>query len=138
MIWSGLTAPGEHYSAGPYNNHTVTALTIDKQNYIWLTNSEFLTVYNLNNVNEVDFIQLPEPNTINTISIDSSNNKWLGSSDKGIFMLQDSTNWFIYNKENSGIPGNDVRAIEVDGQSEWIGTFDGGLVKFNGTDWQNI
>ena len=123
--------------AGPYN-HNVTAVTIDKQNYMWVTNIEYLTVYNLNNPNEIGYFQLPELNTINTISIDSANNEWLGSRDKGIFMLQDSTDWFVYNKDNSGLPGNDVRAILTDNEIEWIGTLDGGLVKFDGTDWEAI
>ena len=44
--------------------------------------------------------------------------------------------WNIFNTSNSGIPSNNIRAIEFDQQGNaWIAT-DSGLVKHNGTNWQ--
>ena len=49
--------------------------------------------------------------------------------------------WTIYNKDNSGLPDNDISAIAVDfNDVAWIGVSpfndnDGGLVKFDGENW---
>ncbi len=46
--------------------------------------------------------------------------------------------WAVYNVDNSGIAGNMVRTICVDGNNViWFGT-DKGLSGFNGTDWTTI
>ena len=43
----------------------------------------------------------------------------------------------FYNRSNSGLPDNRVIALAVDSAgNKWIGTFGGGLAKFNGTDWE--
>jgi hypothetical protein len=45
-------------------------------------------------------------------------------------------NWTVYKRSNSGLPSNDVRAIAIDGQeNKWIGTYWGGLAKFDGVRW---
>jgi ligand-binding sensor domain-containing protein len=42
----------------------------------------------------------------------------------------------IYEKWNSGLPDNAVYAIAIDGQgNKWIGTYGGGLAKFDGVRW---
>jgi hypothetical protein len=42
----------------------------------------------------------------------------------------------VYNSDNSGLPCDFVRSIMLDNnQNIWIGTFGGGLAKFDGTDW---
>ncbi|MFN3134724.1 MAG: two-component regulator propeller domain-containing protein [Candidatus Kryptonium sp.] len=41
-----------------------------------------------------------------------------------------------YNKLNSGLPDNWVYAIAIDSQgNKWIGTWGGGLAKFDGVNW---
>jgi ligand-binding sensor domain-containing protein len=42
----------------------------------------------------------------------------------------------IFTKENSGIPGNQVRAVGIDNQNNvWIGTFENGIAKYDGNNW---
>jgi ligand-binding sensor domain-containing protein len=119
-------------------NFNVSAIINDKQNYFWITNKDYLSGYFIPNMNVQYHFTFPDFNVyINILSEDSLYNKWLGTGGNGIFLWKEST-WTIFNTDNSGLPGNDVRAILCDGQTEWIGTFDGGLVKFNGEDWQPV
>ncbi|MEW6196609.1 MAG: two-component regulator propeller domain-containing protein [Bacteroidota bacterium] len=59
-----------------------------------------------------------------------------------IFFLQiinlysQSDRWIIYNKNNSGLPTNSIQCVIQDkDKNYWIGTYDAGLVFFNGKDW---
>jgi hypothetical protein len=52
------------------------------------------------------------------------------------FPLSQTQEWIVYNTSNSGLPSDDVRAIAIDGQgNKWIGTYGGGLAKFDGVNW---
>ena len=45
-------------------------------------------------------------------------------------------NWAVYNESNSSLPYNRVYALAIDGSDNiWIGTYGGGLAKFDGTNW---
>jgi ligand-binding sensor domain-containing protein len=49
------------------------------------------------------------------------------------FAKFDGVNWTVYNTSNSGLPNNRIWAIAIDGQgNKWIGTYGGGLAKFDG------
>ena len=70
---------------------------------------------------------------IQTIEIDQSDNKWIGTYDDGL-VKYDGTNWTVYNMANSGLPSNAVQCITADQSNNlWIGV--GYLVKFDGTNW---
>jgi hypothetical protein len=73
-------------------------------------------------------------NDINSIAIDGSGNKWIGTN--GGLAKFDGVTWTVYNVKNSGLPYNMVWSIAIDGNgSKWIGTFGGGLAKFDGAAW---
>ena len=61
---------------------------------------------------------------------------WVGTTD-GLVKLNKSTGEFIvYDKWNTKLPGNYVTAIAIDEQrNKWIGTWGGGLAKFDGVNW---
>jgi len=66
-------------------------------------------------------------NRINSITIDSSDNKWIGTWVGGITKY-DGVNWTVYTTSNSGLPEKFVTSIVIDGSgNKWIGTFEGGL-----------
>jgi ligand-binding sensor domain-containing protein len=45
-------------------------------------------------------------------------------------------NWTNYNKSNSGLPVNSIHTIAFDSSNtKWIGTWGGGLVRFDDTSW---
>jgi ligand-binding sensor domain-containing protein len=62
---------------------------------------------------------------------------WVGTYGGGLVKLNKSTGEFIvYDKWNSKLPDNYVLAIAIDGQgNKWIGTWFGGLSKFDGANW---
>lgn len=44
--------------------------------------------------------------------------------------------WTIYSKENSGLPDNEISALEIDNNNHlWIGTLNNGIAKFDGSKW---
>jgi hypothetical protein len=84
---------------------------------------------------------LPD-NSILSIAIDVSGNKWIGTS--GGLVKFDDTNWTLYNTSNSGLPYNSVSSIAIDGSGNkwmWTGVIPFGwgargvLTKFDGTNW---
>lgn len=77
---------------------------------------------------------LPDSN-LSHIAIDSSGNKWIGTSLNGLVKFDD-LNWTIYNSSNSGLPINQIRPIVIDhSNNKWICTTGSGLVKFDGVNW---
>ncbi len=44
--------------------------------------------------------------------------------------------WIVYNTSNSGLPDIVLKSLAIDGSgNKWIGTYGGGLAKFDGTNW---
>ncbi len=121
---------------GPYN-FNICSFLIDQECFE-LANEGYYSQYNLDNSNDHLFLTLPDPVYINCISADSANVKWLGTRGKGIYVLQPDTSWLVLDTANSGLPGNDVRAIEAEQAEEWIGTLDGGLAKYDGISWRPV
>jgi len=68
--------------------------------------------------------------------IEEGNYLWIGTTG-GIVKLHKQTGQTeFFNKSNSGLPDNDVNAITVDEEgNKWIGTWGGGLAKFDGVSW---
>jgi ligand-binding sensor domain-containing protein len=62
---------------------------------------------------------------------------WI-ATDGGLVKLNRQTEeTTVYTKENSGLPGNDVRSFAKDSDGKlWITTYSGGLCVFDGTSWQ--
>jgi len=80
-------------------------------------------------------------NTVKTICIDKKRNKWIGTEEGMVTMVnaewgEGSVKWKSYYAYNSGLPHDAVHHIVVDKfNNKWIGTFGGGLAKFDGTNW---
>jgi ligand-binding sensor domain-containing protein len=61
---------------------------------------------------------------------------WIGTADGLVKMDKVSGAKTFYNRTNSGLPGNTVTSIAIDAQgNKWIGTWGGGLAKFDGASW---
>jgi len=69
----------------------------------------------------------------NSLKVDASGNVWVGFKHIGAGVFNGTT-WTMYNKANSGLPGNNVKSIAFDGNITWLGT-DSGLAKFDGVNW---
>ncbi|MFA5031379.1 MAG: two-component regulator propeller domain-containing protein [bacterium] len=67
---------------------------------------------------------------------DNGNELWIGTGGGLVKLDKTTDSMTFYNKANSGLPENVVTAIAVDKNgNKWIGTFVGGLAKFDGTNW---
>ncbi|MFH1319104.1 MAG: two-component regulator propeller domain-containing protein [Bacteroidota bacterium] len=83
-------------------------------------------------------------NSVKTIHVDDSGTKWFGT-DQGLVKLSSTSwgsgsegglKWLVYDTINSGLPCNIINSITSDQYGNlWIGTFGGGLVKYDGTFW---
>jgi len=52
------------------------------------------------------------------------------------FLLKAQDTWTTYNTTNSGLADNNVKSTVIDAAgNKWIGTFEGGVSKFDGTTW---
>ena len=109
----------------------VTAVKIDKRNQLWIGTFRGLRVlYNTSNffTDEdviVDEIIIEEDGIakelffqqhITDIEVDGSNNKWIATSDAGLFYLSsDGQNTiFHFTKDNSPLPSNSVNDVSLD------------------------
>lgn len=73
-------------------------------------------------------------NEVQTIAVDKSGNKWIGTLDAGMAKFNGST-WTVYNTSNSRLPNNNVVSIALDSLgNKWIGTANE-LVKYDDTNW---
>ncbi|WP_282123289.1 type IX secretion system anionic LPS delivery protein PorZ [Algibacter mikhailovii] len=126
----------------------VTALAIDNRNQLWIGTFRGLRVlYNTSNFFTDDNIRVDEiiieedgvakellfQQNITDIKVDGSNNKWVGTSDSGLFYFSPDgqKTIFHFTKENSPLPSNSIRDVSLDGINGivYIAT-DGGLVSF--------
>jgi hypothetical protein len=108
-----------------------TAVALDKRNQLWIgTYLGLRVLYNTSNFFEdenasVDEIIILEDGIakellfqqyITDIKVDGSNNKWIGTSDSGLFYLSPDGQKTIYHftKDNSPLPSNTINDIAID------------------------
>ena len=61
---------------------------------------------------------------------------WVGTTGGLVKLNKETGESTFYNNSNSGLPGNYVLSLAIDGSGNmWIGTWKGGLAKFDGTNW---
>lgn len=126
----------------------VTALAVDKRNQLWIgTFSGLRVLYNTSNFFTDDNIEVEEiiieedgiakellfQQSITDIEVDGANNKWIGTSDSGIFYFSSDgqETIFHFTKDNSPLPSNIINDISIDDTDGivYIGTSNG-LVSF--------
>ncbi|MEJ5350849.1 MAG: two-component regulator propeller domain-containing protein [Melioribacteraceae bacterium] len=121
----------------------VSALLIDKHNKKWIGTNKGLAVYDDSN-----WILYNSANTnlpsdfIYFIFVDSKNNLWIGTGyalivdNKAGLVKYANNSWTIY-YVSSGLPVNYVTCAAEDKFGNlWFGTWGGGLVKYDGTNWK--
>ncbi|MCH4551961.1 type IX secretion system anionic LPS delivery protein PorZ [Aestuariibaculum lutulentum] len=109
----------------------VTALTLDKRNQLWIGTTKGVRVlYNTSNFFENNNVQVDEiiieedgiakellyQQYIMDIKVDGSNNKWIGTSDSGLFYFSSDGQKTIHHftTDNSPLPSNSIRDISID------------------------
>jgi ligand-binding sensor domain-containing protein len=120
----------------------VTSVVKDKKGSLLISNEGGgLDIYNLTdksyihvNKNNQNYYSGLDAVDIQTIFIDSKQNIWIGSWDRGIYFLKNGTTRFInYNTANTaGLKSNRVFSFSEDSKGRiWIGTFIKGLHYFD-------
>ncbi|SFC93992.1 two-component regulator propeller domain-containing protein [Algibacter pectinivorans] len=127
----------------------VTSVALDNNNQLWIGTFRGLRVlYNTSDFFENDDLQVDEiiieeegiakellfQQYITQIKVDGSNNKWIGTSDAGIFYLSSNgqETIFHFTTANSPLPSNSISDIELDNNNGivYIATTKG-LLTFN-------
>ena len=122
----------------------VTSVVKDKKGNLLISNEGGgLDIYNLTdksyihvNKNNQNYYSGLDAIDIQSIFIDSKQNIWIGSWDRGIYFLKNRTTRFInYNTKNTaGLKSNRVFSFSEDSKGRiWIGTFIKGLHYFDNT-----
>jgi ligand-binding sensor domain-containing protein len=77
--------------------------------------------------------------TITTMACDDRY-LWAGTCDQGLLRIDKSSGeTALYTMANSGLNGSCVRALAFDTSGALlVGTYEGGIVRFNGTTWEQI
>lgn len=120
----------------------VTSIIKDKKGNLLISNEGGgLDIYNLTdkryihvNKNNQNYYSGLDAVDIQTIFIDSKQNIWVGSWDRGIYFLKNGTTKFVnYNTTNtSGLKSNRIFSFSEDSKGRiWIGTFIKGLHYFD-------
>jgi hypothetical protein len=127
----------------------VRTIAVDRSNSIWLGTKSGLVVYNnasgifeetVSNANPIIIIddgipkKLAGDQTINSISIDGADNKWIGTDNGGVIYTNPSGQTTIENfsKQNSPLPSNRILKIRVDNSNGKVYfATDKGIVAYN-------
>lgn len=158
LAFDETRSPGSRYISvtkeeeGNLPSSFVTALAMDKSGNLWIGTANGIRVYfgaeNIFNdsdpqTNEIIIVEedgVPKEllfqQQITDIEVDGSNNKWIATSASGVFyMSPDATETLAhFTKDNSPLPSNNVRDVEIDAESGrvYMGTVKG-VVSFQGT-----
>ncbi len=109
----------------------IQALAVDNRGQLWIgTRAGLRILYNTLNFFEDDNIRVEEiiieedgiakellfEQFITDIEVDGSNNKWIGTSDSGLFYFSSDgqKTIFHFTKDNSPLPSNSIRDISLD------------------------
>jgi len=127
------------------------SLAIDNNNRLWIGTSRGLrvlsgidrfTTENELRVNPIIIMddglaqELMYEQAITDILVDGSNNKWIGTSGAGAFLVSPDgqRTLFHFTKENSPLPSNNINDIEIDNRTgEVFFATDKGMVSYKGT-----
>lgn len=94
------------------------------------------TWYSTGNAANPEWLNLTNGNHITAIK-EHDGFLWVGTKGGLTKIDQSSGEKSFFNQGNSALPSNSIEDIEFDSQGNiWIGTYDMGLVKYDGNDWE--
>ncbi len=143
------STPGVDLPEDYFSNPKISALTLDNNNRLWIGTEHGIRVLygpsgvfqeNANiNVKPIIFLEddvaqeLLFEQYITDIAVDGANNKWISTTDSGIFYVSENgqKTFQHFTKDNSPLPSNTVNSVEIDAVSGkvYMGTANG-LVAF--------
>jgi sugar lactone lactonase YvrE len=124
-VWEKGTGFDKEY----FFNHIV----VDAKGFPWLAVSGALLTLEDSKWTEYENSDIFSPEGL---AIDAKGQVYIGSYSSGLFVMNDS-GWETYNRENSDISSNHVRAVAVDGRGRVWAATEYGLDVFDGETWTN-
>lgn len=143
---------GEEIGEGNLPTTNVRALAIDNRNQLWIGTLRGLRVlFNVGGFFEEEANTDTQPiiiledgvaqellfeQSITDIEVDGSNNKWIATSNSGVFYVSPNGQETLlrFTKDNSPLPSNNVLDIAIDPQSGVVYfATPNGLISFNGS-----
>ncbi|MGM0529492.1 MAG: two-component regulator propeller domain-containing protein, partial [Bacteroidota bacterium] len=123
-----------------FDYHQFKSFAVDENNNLWLGTDVGLIKYNGSSWSYYEL-----ETEISSITISSDGRVWAGGLN-GLYVYKSSDDPELYGSPeysiryygpfNTGIPDDYISAIKTDSTGNtWIGTFDNGLVKFDGVSW---
>lgn len=109
-------------------------IALDAQGRPWVSSSRGLLMFD-----GLTWTLFPNNSFITpeALAVDAEGRVWVGTLSQGIYLFNPDGSWTIYDRENSPLSSNDVRAIVIDGQGRvWIGTA-WGVHIIDGDDWHS-
>ncbi|HEY43982.1 MAG TPA: hypothetical protein G4O11_08385 [Anaerolineae bacterium] len=108
-----------------------SSVAVDHQGKVWAGHGSGVWMFDGNNWLNHEGRHLSQ---VESMVIDGNGFLWVGTYSKGVSMY-DGQGWVTYNRENSGLSSNHVRALAVDGQDRiWLAT-EWGVDIYNGEHW---
>lgn len=129
----------------------IKSLAIDNNNRLWIgtvrglgvlsgidrfTTEDELTANPIIIVENGEAQELMYQQVVSDIEVDGSNNKWLGTTGSGAFLVSPDgqSTLFHFTKENSPLPSNNINDIEINNTTgEVFFATDRGMVSYKGT-----
>jgi len=108
------------------------AIALDSEGHPWAAHG-----HGLLNLDGASWTAYPNRDliTVESLAVDMWGRVWVGTFSKGVYVF-DGEGWTEYNRENSGLSNDHIRAITVDAQNRvWIGTR-WGVNIFDGETWR--
>ncbi|MFH1050080.1 MAG: two-component regulator propeller domain-containing protein [bacterium] len=114
-------------------DNTITAISIDSSNHIWIGNSSGeINFFNGTNWN---FYTIDNKYIIYDIKTDLTGMVWIGSQNG--LSKYDGNEWKLFNSGNSGLPYDRIYSLEIDKENNiWLGLWDNTIVKYDRETWQ--
>lgn len=151
VIWFGTFYGLVKYDNGEWTKYTiqnskipsnnVRKVFLDYNKILWVATDNGISKFDNNNwtVFDTQNSLLPS-NSVACVNGDKNGNIWIGTNEvkgKGGLIKIDTLNqWTVYTKTNSKLLSNTIWDIKVEGNVIWLANTNGGLVRFDGTNWE--
>ena len=122
-----LPAPGAEILGGQ-----IFALFEDHAGQLWAGTQNGLARWN---GTDWKIYTTPDGLVVRAIAEDAGSNLWVGTESRGLYLFQ-AGKFISYQKEDGGLPGNDISCLYLDPDGVlWVGTAGHGLARFEKGKW---
>jgi len=115
---------------------SVTSITVDQKNYVWVGTQDGIAYYNGRVWTVVHMPNRTDSRTVRAILATDDGAIWVGTDGAGLFRLKDAE-WTVFDSD-SGLPSNRVLSLCATAselsKAMWVGT-DRGLARFQDGEW---